>query len=202
MKRKFLLRCGLTAVISFVLLSGFATAADLALLRNGFTIRHERREVIGANTRLFLGSSDSGFVDVPTSDIEGFEKDLTLPLPPRTEVSTPPASVTTDLNQVVNTASAAYHLDPDLVNSVIHAESGFHSRAVSRKGALGLMQLMPGTAGQLGVTNPLDPKANVEGGTTYHLSKGDVITVPARTPHWFKEVQTPTIAYYAINLEP
>ena len=44
--------------------------------------------------------------------------------------------------------------------------------------------------------------ANVEGGTTYHLSKGDVITVPAKTPHWFKEVKTPTIAYYAINLEP
>jgi mannose-6-phosphate isomerase-like protein (cupin superfamily) len=44
--------------------------------------------------------------------------------------------------------------------------------------------------------------ANVEGGTTYHLSKGDVITVPAKTPHWFKEVPTQTIAYYAINLEP
>jgi mannose-6-phosphate isomerase-like protein (cupin superfamily) len=43
---------------------------------------------------------------------------------------------------------------------------------------------------------------NVEGGTTYHLSKGDVITVPAKTPHWFKEVKTQTIAYYAINLEP
>jgi mannose-6-phosphate isomerase-like protein (cupin superfamily) len=44
--------------------------------------------------------------------------------------------------------------------------------------------------------------ASVEGGTTYHLSKGDVITVPAKTPHWFKEVTTQTIAYYAINLEP
>jgi len=44
--------------------------------------------------------------------------------------------------------------------------------------------------------------ASVDGGTTYHLSKGDVITVPAKTPHWFKEVQTQTIAYYAINLEP
>ena len=40
------------------------------------------------------------------------------------------------------------------------------------------------------------------GGTTYHLSKGDVITVPAKTPHWFKEVPTQTIAYYAINTEP
>jgi mannose-6-phosphate isomerase-like protein (cupin superfamily) len=44
--------------------------------------------------------------------------------------------------------------------------------------------------------------ANVEGGTTYHLTKGDVITVPAKTPHWFKDVPTQTIAYYAINLEP
>ena len=43
---------------------------------------------------------------------------------------------------------------------------------------------------------------SVEGGTTYHLSKGDVITVPAKTPHWFKEVSTKTIAYYAINIEP
>jgi mannose-6-phosphate isomerase-like protein (cupin superfamily) len=44
--------------------------------------------------------------------------------------------------------------------------------------------------------------ATAEGGTTYHLTKGDVITVPAKTPHWFKEVQSKTIAYYAINLEP
>jgi mannose-6-phosphate isomerase-like protein (cupin superfamily) len=44
--------------------------------------------------------------------------------------------------------------------------------------------------------------ANVEGGTTYHLSKGDVITVPAKTPHWVKEVSTQTVAYYAINIEP
>ena len=43
---------------------------------------------------------------------------------------------------------------------------------------------------------------SVDGGTTYHLSKGDVITIPAKTPHWFKEVPTKTIAYYAINLEP
>jgi mannose-6-phosphate isomerase-like protein (cupin superfamily) len=44
--------------------------------------------------------------------------------------------------------------------------------------------------------------ASVDGGTVYHLTKGDVITVPAKTPHWFKEVPTQTIAYYAINLEP
>ena len=43
---------------------------------------------------------------------------------------------------------------------------------------------------------------SVNGGQTYHLTKGDVITVPAKTPHWFKEVSTQTIAYYAINTEP
>jgi len=44
--------------------------------------------------------------------------------------------------------------------------------------------------------------SNVQGGVTHNLTKGDVITVPAKTPHWFKDVSTPTIAYYAINTEP
>jgi mannose-6-phosphate isomerase-like protein (cupin superfamily) len=42
---------------------------------------------------------------------------------------------------------------------------------------------------------------SAEGGTTYHLTKGDVITIPAKTPHWFKEVPTKTVAYYAVNIE-
>ena len=72
-----------------------------------------------------------------------------------------------DLNEVVKAASGTYHLDPDLVNSVIRAESGFNVRAVSPKGAQGLMQLMPQTASELGVQNAFDPQANVEGGTRY-----------------------------------
>jgi quercetin dioxygenase-like cupin family protein len=44
--------------------------------------------------------------------------------------------------------------------------------------------------------------SSVTGGEAHHLSKGDVITIPAKTPHWFKEVPTQTIAYYAVNLEP
>src|SRR5947208_10256899 len=64
---------------SLALLPCCAVAADMALLRNGFTIRHERREVVGPNTRLFTADGDSSYVDVPTAEIEGFEKDLSVP---------------------------------------------------------------------------------------------------------------------------
>lgn len=165
MKRIFLIRTALVAALAFTLFPGGATAADLALLRNGFTIRHERRQVLGENTRLFLGRDDTSYVDLPSAEIAGFEKDLSPPPLPLASPAT--THNTVDLNQVVNSVSATYRLDPDLVNSVILAESGFNTHAVSRKGAQGLMQLMPGTAGKLGVTNPLDPQENVEGGTRY-----------------------------------
>ena len=82
------------------------------------------------------------------------------------QVATNPAPGA-NLDQLVRDASTRHRLDPDFVNSVIKAESNFQNRAVSRKGAQGLMQLMPGTASKLGVANPFDPKANVEGGTAY-----------------------------------
>jgi len=164
--------------LTVILFARPAAAADLALLRNGFTIRHQHRQVIGATTRLYLGTDDSSFTDVPTSDITGYEKDLSLFVSPDSVASVPtpfeaarsapskPAHPA-NLNEVVNDASATYHLDPDLVNSLIHAESGFNSHAVSPKGARGLMQLMPGTASQLGVHDAFDPQANVDGGSRY-----------------------------------
>ena len=152
-------------------------AADSAVLRNGFSIRHERRQVLGTVTRLYTTSDSSSFVDIPTSEIDHFE---TMPAESAAvqakDGSTAHALATqtqrhlerpVDLNEVVKAASGNYHLDPDLVNSVIRAESGFNVRAVSPKGAQGLMQLMPGTASQLGVQNILDPEANVDGGTRY-----------------------------------
>ncbi len=183
--------------VAITLLARPAAASELAILRNGFSIRHEHRLVMGATTRLYLGADDSSFTDVPTDQITGYEKDLSLPLPmpvaadEHASVIVPFGSAKPEsakswsatswskksgsakfvtapgLNQVVNSASAAYHLDPDLVNSVIHAESGFNSRAVSPKGARGLMQLMPGTANQLGVNDAFDPQANVTGGSRY-----------------------------------
>jgi soluble lytic murein transglycosylase-like protein len=138
----------------------FAAGADLAVLRNGFSIRHERREVVGPVTRLFLGADGDGYVDVPTDEIDRFEKDLTAAAGETPHNSQP-------MNEVINAVSSRHHLDPDLINSVIHAESGFNPRAVSPKGAQGLMQLMPQTASKLGVGDAFDPNANVEGGTRY-----------------------------------
>src|SRR5216683_1307851 len=150
-------------------------ASDLAVLRNGFSIRHERRQVLGGVTRLFVSADGSSFVDVPTAEIEHFEATLADPKPAATQNPAEAQSAHlnvanlngTDLSEVINSASNRYRLDPDLVNSVIRAESGFNVRAVSRKGAQGLMQLMPGTASKLGVPNAFDPEANVEGGTRY-----------------------------------
>ena len=132
---------------------------------------------MGTTTRLFLSTDDASFTDVPTADIASFEKDLAPPphvesaalaaAPGRASVAPAPVKPALPLNQVVDSASATYHLDPDLVNSVIHAESGFNTRAVSPKGAQGLMQLMPGTANQLGVNNAFDPQDNVTGGSRY-----------------------------------
>jgi hypothetical protein len=153
-------------------------AAESAVLRNGFCIRHERRLVIGTITRLYTTGDELSFVDIPTTEIDHFEAapDLPAPLPsPQTAADRAafnPAplnnqSDSLDLAQLVKQASGTYRLDPDLVTSVIRAESGFNVRAVSPKGAQGLMQLMPQTASQLGVSNAFDPQANVEAGTRY-----------------------------------
>ena len=157
-------------------LAGAASGADIAVLRNGFTIRHDHRIVVGEMTRLFTSADDSSFTDIATAEITGFEKDLTPPPPtpaaatsfPATGPARPAAAPPpVDLNQVVSSAGAQYKLDPDLLNSVIHAESGFNVRARSPKGAQGLMQLMPSTANALGVNNAFDPAQNVDGGSKY-----------------------------------
>ncbi len=155
---------------------GVSAAADLAVLRNGNSIRHERKEILGTLTRLYLGATKDGYVEIPTDQIDHYEKDTTPPpkMAPvniqRSAVVTPQqqeALTQEGLNQVVSGAGARNQIDPDFIRSVIKAESGFHQNAVSRKGALGLMQLMPGTAAEMGITNPFDPRSNVEGGTKY-----------------------------------
>jgi soluble lytic murein transglycosylase-like protein len=146
-------------------LAASAAASDSAVLRNGFSILYQRRQIVGANTRLFLNQDPANFVDIPTAEIDHFENlpDAPIVKASRAADTAPPF----DLNETVKAASGIYRLDPDLVTSVIRAESGFNVRAVSPKGAQGLMQLMPRTASHLGVENAFDPQANVEGGTKY-----------------------------------
>ena len=178
--------------VFLVTAAAFAYPADLAVLRNGNSIRHEHRQVVGGVTRLYLSDTASGYIEIPTNEIERFEVDsappplmpqapapvrvaqfqqpVTLMPPPSVRpqaIATQPVLDRASLGKLVNGAGERHQIDPDFINSVIRAESGFNSRAVSKKGAQGLMQLMPGTASQLGVTNSFDPNANVEAGTKY-----------------------------------
>ncbi len=138
-------------------------AGDVACLRNGFTIRHDRREVVGDKTRLYIGS---GYMDVATADIERIEPDDT-PTPAPSVAESKPALPAKTIDQHLTDASTASGIDRDFLESVIHHESGFNPKAVSPKGARGLMQLMPDTATQLGVKDSFDPGQNIKGGTAY-----------------------------------
>jgi len=71
------------------------------------------------------------------------------------------------LEKIVREAAERHKVDPALVKAVISTESGWNPHAISRRGAVGLMQLIPETAQRYGVGNPFDPAQNVEGGTTY-----------------------------------
>lgn len=153
-------------LVFLVLAASFLQAGETALLRSGFSISHDHHEQRGMTTRLFLTASDEQFVDVPTDSIVSFEKDETpVALPQETVTFTGPSSP--DLDKIVENAARENQLDPDFVRAVIRAESNGNAKAVSRKGAQGLMQLMPETATELGVKNIFDPTDNVTAGTKH-----------------------------------
>jgi hypothetical protein len=153
------------------LLPATAHASERVTLRNGFTYDCARREPLDStHVRLFLATSDistgsaTNFIDLPLQSIAAIE---TLPDP--IQPAPVPAAVAPapDMHTLLSNAGAAHNIDVELLASVIHTESGGRSNAVSRTGARGLMQLMPGTAQQLGVNDAFQPGENIAGGTTY-----------------------------------
>jgi hypothetical protein len=161
---------GLILFLVSTLFAGAAisvAAAETATLRNGYSIQFDRRELRGDWTRLYLSASPDDFVDVRTDEIVGFEVEGMAPIPPRQPVPRASDANATDIEELVSAASTHTNLPPNLIKSVIRAESGFNPNAVSRKGAQGLMQLMPQTAARMGVQNALDPSENIEGGARY-----------------------------------
>jgi len=108
------------------------------------------------------------FTDAPTDRrfkifMRDFKKDKLL----RSRLHLPSIANPAEYEQIIRTSADKYGVSASLIKAVIHAESGYDPNAVSPKGASGLMQLMPGTARSLKVSNSFDPKDNVEGGVKY-----------------------------------
>lgn len=140
------------------LLSALPARADFVVLRNGSRLNVTGYEILGDKYRLHV---QGGIADVPVDDIVAIEPEETF------EPSTEPLTEKTPFRKLILDAASRYHLDPDLIHSVISIESNFNPKAVSPKNARGLMQLMPGTAGVLGVHDAFDPAQNIDGGTRY-----------------------------------
>ena len=134
-----------------------AVKADYAVLRSGQRLHVTGWENLGDTVRLDL---PGGSVTIPAADLDRIEPEELFGESAQRESDVP-------YGAQIRNAARTYGLDPALVASVIAVESNFNSQAVSKKSALGLMQLLPETAAQLAVRNAFDPVQNIDGGTRY-----------------------------------
>jgi Transglycosylase SLT domain len=143
-------------------------AAEEVTLTNGFNLLCDHREQTGGKVRLFTNKDSSNFLEVDAAEIASVD---TVPDPPTAPApsgaTAEPKLTDADVHQLISKAGANHNLDVDLLASVVRAESGGNIHAVSRTGAQGLMQLMPGTAAELGVADSFRADQNINGGTAY-----------------------------------
>jgi soluble lytic murein transglycosylase-like protein len=124
-----------------------------------------------ATADIYRYEDDDGiihFTDAPTDRrFKVFMRDLKKDKQLRTKLQLARSVNPAEYDHIISSCATKYGVNPSLIKAVIHAESGYNPNAVSRKGASGLMQLMPRTARSLKVSNSFDPKDNVEGGVKY-----------------------------------
>lgn len=144
-----------------------ARAAEHVTLKNGFEVDCVRQEAVSADkVRLYFAAGDEDYMDVAADAVVRVEMVPDPVVPPA--VKAPVAALTKEeMHEMLTHAGAAHNIDEDLLASLVKAESGGQVRAVSRTGAQGLMQLMPGTATELGVGDAFEPEQNINGGTAY-----------------------------------
>ncbi len=145
-----------------LLIAASAQAGEYAVLANGFRIHADRHEVENGRVKLF---SDGGVMEMAAEEIAAFEQEEATPAAVAPAAAVPPAAAPA-AKDMFAAAAEKHGLPVALVKSVVKAESNFNAKAVSPKGAIGLMQLMPGTAKELGV-DPTIPEQNVDAGTRY-----------------------------------
>lgn len=141
-----------------------AFGGEYAVLSTGFRIHADRHEVDGASVRLY---TKDGMIQLPSASVASFEAEEYVPPAPVPIATAEPAPAPprkTDTKTLVHEAAVRNSLPPAFVASVAKAESAMKQSAISPKGAIGVMQLMPGTAKALDA-DPHDTEQNIDAGT-------------------------------------
>ena len=161
--------------LSLLLAALTASAGEYVVLTNGFRIHADSHVAEGSTVRL---TTSQGVIELQASTVSAFEIEEYTPPPPAPPVAQAApvvvkvAQAVVDPNrtltpqELITRAAERAGLPPEFVHSIARAESGYRPNAISPKGAIGLMQLMPGTAAGLNV-DPYDPAQNAEGGAMY-----------------------------------